>query len=1105
MSEGLADMNMPHRLIRASAGSGKTYQLSNRYLSLLRDGADADRILATTFTRKAAGEILARVMSRLVEDQGSLSRELADAFPPPDGQRQRNSRDMTDALVHKLDRLSISTLDSFFHRLASSFAMELSMPAGAALMDDGDPLVQELRLDAIEAVLSEAGEADGSFAALLALLQRLNHDQAKRSTTDAILDIVSTLHSLYIEQPDAEAWAQPPLTTAGGLLDDAALQRHLADLDRLEADTPTSKNSDKPDGRFSKVLNTLVQLIHRQDWQALATHGFCEKITSDDPSYYGKPIPASWIATLSPLIDHARLVVLKQIQAGNIARHSLLERYHRHFAAMKRSRNVLTFSDVTTMLCRALPDREEIYYRLDGRIEHLLLDEFQDTSPAQWQVLRPLAEETAATFDRSFFCVGDVKQAIYGWRGGCAQLFNQVIADLHLPPEAIQDLSVNWRSSQTVLDAVNRVFGSMSSLPVMSSPSIFADTAATWTAGYEGHRAAHKNAELPGHVCLLTSELEPEEDAGDGRDDADDTDASDQNVAVSAKAHDYFVARHIAQLATQHPNRSIGVLVRRRKTAALLIDLLRLQNVEASGEGGSAVTDDYMVNLILVAMDLADHPADSIAAFQLAHSPMAEVLGLDEQSPAAVARTIRKQVMDEGYASVVAGWARAVRPLGDERNRRRLGQLIQLGESYEERVTGEASVRPSRMSQFVRSKRVEEASSDAIRVMTVHQSKGLEFDIVVLPELTAPLIGAVQQQSVCVLRDSETSPIRAVCPNPATNLRALNETLMLAHEQEQGRRLNDDLAVLYVAMTRARQALWMIVPPLSKTKSGWSSTGYTNNSYATLLRQALAGTHQDDFDDATLGLENHVLYQHGPRDWDTPRESAQPQDASTPAAMHALPRQLRLKAAGRGRGRDVISPSGMESQGVLHGRDLLWHGGGPSRLRGSVIHAWFEQVGWLDEGEVPSVDDLHSIAMQLGATEEQVAEWAQTFEHALQQPQIQALLSRSGSEAGQLDQLHNELALAWVEKSGRMVYGRADRVVVAGGGAGATVIDFKTDDLGEPVDASRLASAVERYRPQLAMYIEAVAKRFDLPADSVSAKLVMVLYGRVVDIDGDAT
>src|SRR5205823_867923 len=125
----------------------------------------------------------------------------------------------------------------------------------------------------------------------------------------------------------------------------------------------------------------------------------------------------------------------------------------------------LRFSDVTFRLADAIGaiEPERLAFRLDGGIRHVLLDEFQDTSPSQWRVLRPLAENVVGTNGGTFFCVGDAKQAIYGWRGGVAEIFDAL--EGQLPGLEQRSLAESYRSAQPVIDAVNAVFNKLTSHP----------------------------------------------------------------------------------------------------------------------------------------------------------------------------------------------------------------------------------------------------------------------------------------------------------------------------------------------------------------------------------------------------------------------------------------------------------------------------------------------------------------------------------------------------------------------------------------------------------------------------------------------------------------
>jgi ATP-dependent helicase/nuclease subunit A len=177
------------------------------------------------------------------------------------------------------------------------------------------------------------------------------------------------------------------------------------------------------------------------------------------------------------------------------------------------------------------------------------LDEFQDTSPEQWRVLQPLAQRVTAGQQTSFFCVGDVKQAIYGWRGGVAEIFDAIDRQLNgLEPKS---LNVSYRSSPAVIETVNRVFAGITNHPNLRQASA---AVRRWCERFETHQTAR--SDLPGYAQLQTAPLADEGQA-------------QRDVTLD------FAAGQIAELTRQAPGRSVGVLVRKNQTVGQLIFQLR--------------------------------------------------------------------------------------------------------------------------------------------------------------------------------------------------------------------------------------------------------------------------------------------------------------------------------------------------------------------------------------------------------------------------------------------------------------------------------------------------------------------------------------------------
>ena len=194
MREGQGESALPHLVVRASAGAGKTYQLTTRYLQLLARGESMQQVLATTFTRKAAGEVLARVLGRLARScVHDASREVLSAALGRGALSRRDCIAMLRTLTDGLNRLSVGTIDGFFNRAARAMALELGLPPDPRLIDEGVPLAKQMRTDAIHAVLGEQAASEQGFTTLIEMLRRLHHDTAHASVTDAIDQIVVQL------------------------------------------------------------------------------------------------------------------------------------------------------------------------------------------------------------------------------------------------------------------------------------------------------------------------------------------------------------------------------------------------------------------------------------------------------------------------------------------------------------------------------------------------------------------------------------------------------------------------------------------------------------------------------------------------------------------------------------------------------------------------------------------------------------------------------------------------------------------------------------------------------------------------------------------------
>jgi ATP-dependent exoDNAse (exonuclease V) beta subunit len=1038
-----------HIVIRASAGTGKTYQLTNRYLKLLAEGVPPQRILATTFTRKAAGEIFDRVMLRLAQAATNEEKrtELATALRDDNLTRQR-CRDLLVDTIRNMHRLRIGTLDSFFVQVAGSFALELGLPLGWRI---AEPLEdQALRQEAVANVLARGKSQD-----LLALFHLLTKGEVRRSVLSLVLGVAQEMYDLARET-QAQAWNHLPRQAGLSLAEVAAA------LDGLRsAPIPAGKQWEA--GHAGGVL-----AAEATDWKTFLDKGLASKIISGEPTYYKKPIPPAVIAAYQRLIDHARSELISQLALQTEATWQLLTHFATEYEQLKVERRLLRFDDITWRLGQQLSQEtlEQLAFRLDAGISHLLLDEFQDTSLTQWQVLRPLAEivtSAAVASDgkggRSFFCVGDVKQAIYGWRGGLAEIFDAL--DVSLKGLEKFDLAKSYRSSQPIIDTVNSVFTGLTKHPNLEH---LQEPVRAWQDAFPKHTT--EKSSLPGFVCLESSPL-----PGEDQEPAD--------------VHYDFAAATVARLADEAPGRSLGVLVRTNDVVARMIYLLRKRNVPASEEGGNPLIDSPAVELLLSLLRIADHAGDTVARFHVARSPLGPLVGLEnyrrDEQAVRISHELRQRLLAQGYGQTLLHYAGLLAPICDERDRSRLTQLIELAYQYQRQST----LRADDFVSLIETTRVADPSSAAVRVMTIHQAKGLEFDIVVLPELSTKLTG--QTKPFVAGRPKPAAPIDVVCrycdENVQNLLPARLRGLFTAATHQS---VSESLCLLYVAMTRAVHALHMIVMPSEREKN-------LPKTYAGLLRAAITGG-------APL-TDARALYRLGDPQWHArlPTVAAAGAEAAPPPLVVTLASPMEK----RQRGLERASPSGLEGGRRVSLGKLLEPAQEQSFAYGTLIHAWLEQIEWLDGGE-PDDAALRAaagkIASEIGPLAGQLDAPLADFRRMLAQRDTRSILSRPAN-AAELEVLRErEFA---IRDGDRLLSGSIDRFVLARRGgqvASADVLDFKTDAIA-PGDAAALANKVAFYRPQLEAYCRAVQQLYNLPPECVTGRFVFLCAGKVVALD----
>ena len=1043
----------PHQLILASAGTGKTYNLVVHFVGLLLRGVPSEKILATTFTRKAAGEILDRVLEHLVDavTKEEKQSELQSMLPGVDASREACLRLLVQ-LTRSLDKLKIRTLDSFFVQIAKVYALELGLPPDWRIVDE--IAAKDLQSEAIARMLS--GDEDEDWVTLLRELQ----GAAGRRVHEEMLAKVGKFRDAFAES-GPRAWNA--VKSSHEILDDAALSSAAQNL--KEAPGTTVKDGG-PDTRFAKRATELLEDVAERQWRAVLGNGLVSALAGDG-LYFKKEIPEEFGEAAAPLIGHATAVLVKKLIEQNQAIFRFLEQFDIAHRELQVEESSFRFEDLPLRLAPSLgsdPLSEaeyELWFRIDGRIDHLLLDEFQDTSPVQWRILDRIVSEILADGEgkRSLFCVGDVKQSIYGFREAEPRL----LAELHEQHEGLAEvrrtIQLSYRSSNVLLDTVNSVFREISGSAAMQEDP-WAAAARGFEEEWEDHSAAHE--ERKGATYLVEA--------------MKDTDGRGDWSHVLARA-----VERVQDIRKDEPSASVGILLRGTKHISGLIYRLRKEGIRASGEGGNPLIDSVAVLHLLSILHWIDHPGDQQARFHASISLLGQALGVTEEQEEGwldVLRELRQRLAHGGYGQFCSELSSVVSQGYSDWDQRRFGQLVDLANAFDAR----AGQRTSVFVKHVRHQRVEDPTAGRVKVMTIHGSKGLEFDAVVLPDLDGKLFPV--HAAAHTSRPNPYGPIEAVSSAPNRNLSRQEPTLDELWYEYQRRGMVDNLCLLYVAMTRAKHRLDVV---LTFRKKG---APFVKTLGAILRHALLTADSEPD--------ENGVLWAHedNSKSWleESPEEE---EDAAEPRPAFALAATTKLRRMPR------RAPSALESGDPVDAASLLGSASGAAR-HGVLVHRLFEEVHWLEDFQ-RSEEELRAL---FGGGDEDKAAQAralETFRSALERPAIRELLAKESQDLAKDQELEvsceREFRLILKDDAGLefLANGIIDRLVVRSRGGqpiSAAVIDYKSD----AVDEAGASDHAQGYARQMGVYRKAVSKMYGLEPSDVTLQLAFTSPGVVHEL-----
>ena len=416
----------------ASAGSGKTFSLVVRYLSLLFSGEKAEKILALTFTNKAANEMQERIVNTLIdlENKGELV-EIAKVLECSAQELLEKRPAILSALLNADTK--VMTLDKFFAKILRKFSLHVG------LMPNFSTFESQHELKVMARFLSLVN-TQGKDEALI----KLSLLASKR-----LADVFALLNQLYAKKNEM---GNISFKTEEFIPHENMVMQNFKELQALVFSTGIGKR-----GRATMELDSIDELMSKT-W-----------IEKDSLEYWDfKKYFEPRMDELLENIKEGLYYYMKAKESHFLAElFSLLDTYIEAKMMVASADEELSFDDITYLVFYLLKDEANkgridssfLYFRLDANINHMLLDEFQDTSTIQFEILRPLIDEMTSGLGSkersSLFLVGDVKQSIYRFRGGKKELFYAVTDAYDIQ---VDQLRTNYRSEKEVVEFVNQVF-----------------------------------------------------------------------------------------------------------------------------------------------------------------------------------------------------------------------------------------------------------------------------------------------------------------------------------------------------------------------------------------------------------------------------------------------------------------------------------------------------------------------------------------------------------------------------------------------------------------------------------------------------------------------
>jgi ATP-dependent exoDNAse (exonuclease V) beta subunit len=822
------------QVYNASAGSGKTFTLVKEYLKVLLNSDDIfsfQKILAITFTNKAAGEMKARVLSSLEDfadgKENDLFNIIIHEIEVDKPTIQLRSKNILDAILQNYSAFSITTIDSFTHKIIKSFAYDLGLPlsfevemdAVSLLSEAVDILISKIGIDKkltkllIDYSLDKADDDKSwdisrdlnEFAKVL-----LNEDDIKhfRVLADKQLEDFTNLKTkLYAHQKELKKAFKKVGEDCLGLI----ASHDLEHKDFMRATIPKFFADIN-----EKVFNFTYLSRSETVQKAIDNHQYYSKSTLDSVAQSIESIVPEIINLFNKSKGIYSQFLMNKLALKNIIPLAVLNNINIELEQIKDENNIRLNAEFNQLISDNIKEQPApfIYERIGQRFQHYFIDEMQDTSVLQWQNLIPLIDNALAQENSNLLLVGDGKQAIYRWRGGKAEQFIELGSHAKNPfhvKKEIKNLETNFRSYSEVINFNNSFFQHTSNfLQNESYKNLF----------FEGNKQL-ENPKKGGFVSL--SFLEKEEDK--------DIEKSKYPQKVLAKIH---------QLKDRFSLNEICVLTRTKKDGVAVANYLSENGVDIISSETLLIQNSPKVSFIIDVLKVLQNPNDEETRFDMLYFLHRH---LEVKNPKHIffkelskadTQTILESLKNYGVSFEISAFYQ--HPFYEKIEEIIRGfNLIKSSDAYVQfflDIVLEQQRKSTDIADFLefwelkkeKLSIVAPESANAVQIMTIHKSKGLEFPVVVFP-CDVDIYRQINPKVWLDELPENYDNFKELLVPYNKELSYVNNTGLEIYNQQREELELDNFNLLYVALTRAVEQLHVI------TEKKISSKGEENTNF----------------------------------------------------------------------------------------------------------------------------------------------------------------------------------------------------------------------------------------------------------------------------------